>query len=113
MQRKRRKGKDAERVDQPDDSCLGHTVKSRMTVIRSADGALSMRICYDCRNPQPALCAPAVFDFRRGCDSFEDCKQWQLPPRRHIMNIMMSGSKGSKLSCACTNEILTLGPAQT
>ena len=28
-----------------------------------------------------------------------------------IYNKMISGSKGSKLSCACTNEILTLGPA--
>ena len=25
---------------------------------------------------------------------------------------MMTGSKGPKLSCACTNEILILGPAQ-
>lgn len=55
-------------MNDPEDSCLGYMVKNHMTVIRNADGALSMRNCFVCRYTQSALYVSAVFVLQKSLD---------------------------------------------
>lgn len=59
VQGKKRKGENAERVDLPGGSCLGHAMKNRMTVIRFYGwGAIGLQtFCMvTCRRIVPAFC---------------------------------------------------------